>query len=202
MNKKQIEVELRAEIPIRKVEDFKIQLNKMGKVLSNTKRLSVMFFGKINEQDVDIRVRTTNGDCEVVVKFGSFGSYNRTELCQKIETSQFLGMTRIFSQFKFIAKVGERETINYELPDNIVASIVLAGNIAYIEIEKMSSDLDFLESEVKLRKILDNLALQVLDEEKLNDLCERLNKSVDWSFSGSHNDYLKLENNLKKLTTL
>jgi hypothetical protein len=43
-----------------------------------------MCFGKINGQKTDIRIRVTNGECEIAVKFGSFDSHDRLELCQKI----------------------------------------------------------------------------------------------------------------------
>ena len=197
MNKKLIEVELRAEVPINDVENLKIKLSKMGKVLSTTRRLSVMYFGKINEQKTDIRIRVTNGECEIAAKFGSFGSHDRLELCQKIEKDQFFGMVKIFSQFKFNTEIGERETINYELPDDIVISLVLAGDIAYIELEKMSSEFDTLESKIKLQKLADNLNLQILDEDKFDILCQKLNESVDWAFNGLNDEYLKLENIFK-----
>lgn len=197
MNKKLIELELRAEVPINDVENLKIKLSKMGKVLSTTRRLSVMYFGKINGQKTDIRIRVTNGECEIAAKFGSFGSHDRLELCQKIEKDQFFGMVKIFSQFKFNTEIGERETINYKLPDDIVISLVLAGDIAYVELEKMSSEFDILESKIKLQKLADNLNLQILDEDKFDILCQKLNESVDWAFNGSKDEYLKLENIFK-----
>jgi len=197
MNNKSIEVELRAEVTMDDVESLKKRLSEIGKVLSNTRRLSVMCFGKINEQKTDIRIRITNGECEIVAKFGSFSSHDRLELSQKIEKDQFFGMVKIFSQFKFDTEIGERETINYELPDGIVASLVLAGSIAYIELEKMSSDSDVFESKIKLQKLADDFNLQILDENKFDILCQKLSESVDWSFHGADDEYLKLENIFK-----
>lgn len=198
MNKKLIELELRAEIPINEVKNIKKRLSKIGEVSSITKRLSVMFFGKINKQKTDIRVRVTNGECEVVVKFGSFGSHNRIELCQKIEKNQFFGMVKIFSQFKFDIKVGERETFNYKLKNDIVISLVLAENIAYIEFEKMSFDTDVIENKIRLQKLVNNLNLQILNESEFNILCQKLNELVDWTFHGLDCEYLKLKNIFKK----
>lgn len=197
MDKKLIEVELRAEVPISDVENLKKRLSEIGKVISITRRFSVMCFGEINDQKTDIRIRVTNGECEIAAKFGSFSSHNRLELCQKIEKDQFFGMVKIFSQFKFNTEIGERKTINYELPDDIVISLVFAGNIAYIELEKMSSDYDVLESKIKLQKLANDLDLQILDENKFDTLCQKLSESVDWVFHGSDDEYLKLENIFK-----
>ena len=81
-------------------------------------------------------------NCEVVVKSGSFRAHDRIEMAQKINPEEFLGMVKIFSQFDFTVKIGERETFNYALPDDIRASLVFAGPISYIELEKMSSEAD------------------------------------------------------------
>lgn len=197
MSKKSIEVELRAEVLMSDVDNLKKILSERGKILSSTKRLSVMYFGKINEQKTDIRIRITNGECEVAAKFGSFGSHDRLELSQKIEKEQFFGMIKIFSQFKFNTEIGERETINYKLPDNIIISLVLAKNIAYIELEKMSVDSEVFESKIKLQRLADDLNLQILDEEKFDILCKKLSDEVDWPFNGLDSEYLKLENIFK-----
>jgi len=48
----------------------------------------------------------------VVVKSGSFWAHDRIiEIAQKINPEEFLGMVKIFSQFDFTVKIGERETI-------------------------------------------------------------------------------------------
>jgi len=198
MNQKLIEVELRAEIFPEQLESFQEKLEEFGVKFSSEARLSVMFFGNINNQKTDIRVRVTNGECEVAAKFGSFGSHDRIELVQKIEEYQFIGMTKIFSQFKFDIEIGERKTINYKLGDNIVVSLVSAGNIYYVELEKMSSESEIIESKKKLKKIADNLGLRVLDKRAFDILCKKLSDFEDWVFKGSESEYSKLENIFQK----
>ena len=64
-----IELELRAEISLDQLEELLTDLNKEQKLLSHTKRLSVMFLGVINRANFDIRVRiSSNGETELVVK--------------------------------------------------------------------------------------------------------------------------------------
>lgn len=201
MNENNIEVEFRAEILPPDLEKIKRQLGKLGTLSSKTKRLSFMCFGNVGTKKIDIRVRTTNGACEVVVKSGSFGAHDRIEIAQDIVPAQFLGMVKVFSQFGFTMKLGERETFNYALPSSITVSLVSAGPIAYVEIEKMSSKQDVELNKRKLQGLADLLQLQLLEsEERFNELCDRLSKGVDRPFRGTNEDYGKLSGLLKKYT--
>ncbi len=148
----------------------------------------------LERKKIDIRIRVTNGDCEVVVKSGSFGAHNRVERAQKISQEQFLGMVKIFTQLGFSMKVGGREIINYKLSDNIMVSLVLAGQIAYVELEKMSSKSDLDENYKQLQQLADRLTLNLLQSEAdFNELCEDLTKTVDWQFNDTIEDYEKLK---------
>lgn len=190
---KKIELELRAEIPTQDKELFQNRLGEVGVLHSHTKRLSIMYFGNIGTKKLDIRVRVTNGKCEVVVKSGSFGAHDRIEVAQKINPKEFLGMVKIFAQFGFRMKVGERETFNYALPNDIIVSLVSAGPISYIELEKMSSEIDIEKNNQLLRHLADQLGLRLLKSEKEFDaLCKRLTEKVDWLFHGTNEEYIRL----------
>jgi len=193
MRRETIELELRAEIHPQNYHNFKKRIESLATLHSHTKRLSVMLFGKTKNRKIDIRVRTTNGVCEIVIKTGSFGSHDRIEISQGINKEQFVGMVKIFSQLGFAAEVGERETFNYSLPNNITISLVSAGDISYIEIEKMSSRADLDKNKKQLEEISDRLSLKLLQNEKeFNELCKRLSRRIDWPFLGTKKDYLKL----------
>lgn len=193
MDGKTIELELRAEVWPQAQESLKKHLEEIGVLHSQTKRLSVMYFGNIGAKKIDVRVRITNGDCEVVIKSGSFGSHDRVEMSQKINSTQFLGIIKIFTQFDFAMKIGERETFNYALPDDITVSLVSAGSISYIELEKMSSKSDVDQNHKQLKKLADQLGLQLLEsEEEFDLLCKRLDQKVDWPFHGTDDEYTRL----------
>lgn len=190
---KKIELELRAEILPQDQELLKKRLGEIGVLHSHTKRLSVMYFGNIGTKKLDTRVRITNGECEVVVKSGSFGAHDRIEVAQKINPEQFLGMAKIFAQFGFTIEIGERETFNYSLPGDITVSLVSAGPILYIELEKMSSEIDVEKNNQLLKRWANRLGLQLLKSEKEFDvLCKRLAEKVDWPFRGTSEEYTKL----------
>ncbi len=198
-HEKTIELELRAEIPIGEIEIVKVRLEKFGKIHSHTQRLSVMYFGGVEDKKVDVRVRVTNGQSEVVAKFGSFGAHDRIEVAQSISQEQFIGFVKIFSQFGFDSKVGERETFNYSLPNDVMASLVIAGPIAYIEIEKVSLPEQVKENTKRLHNIAEQLQLDLLkSEDGFDKLCKCLDERVDWPFLGSADNYKNLEESLKK----
>ena len=190
---KKIELELRAEVQTQKRELFQRLLADVGVSHSHTKRLSVMYFGDMGTKKLDIRVRVTNGECEVVVKSGSFGAHDRIEIAQKINPEEFLGMVKIFTQLDFTIEISERETLNYTLPDDIMVSLVSAGPISYIELEKMSSEFDVEKNNQLLKQWANRLGLQLLKSEKEFDiLCKRLAERVDWPFHGTNEEYIRL----------
>lgn len=193
MVEKLIEVEIRAEVLSEDYDNLKRQLDNIGVLQSHTKRLSVMYFGEIGTKKIDVRVRITNGECEVVIKVGKFGSHNRTEIVQNINQEQFMGMVKIFSHLGFIMEIGERESFNYLMPDDITISLVSAGLIAYIELEKMSIKDKANQNKQQLKEIAKQLKLNLLNsEEEFNALCKRLSGSVDWLFRGTNEEYAKL----------
>jgi len=196
---KNIELELRAEVL---KEDFNASLQKLkkiGKLISETNRLSVMFFGNSNNNIFDLRIRITNGEPEIVIKTGDWHSSDRKEYSQNISPEQFMGMVNIISQFGFDSKVGERKTYNFEFPDKIIVSLVRAGNLSYLEIEKMTDEINQKNDKKELRDIAKKLNVELIeDKERFDNFCARLLKTGDWKFNNSNDDCGKLKSLLKK----
>jgi len=194
MPRQNIELELRAEVKKDQYPKLLSKLKRGYKLISHTKRLSVMYFGKIGQASLDVRVRITNGDSEVAIKKGVLHAHDRIEMSQSIDRSQFMGMTQLYSLFDFKSEVAERETHNFDMGRNIVFSLVKAGNIAYVEIEKMSRKQEVEKNKEQLQVILDDFKLKTIANEKeFNKLCDRLSKHSDWSFMGSKKDMAKLK---------
>lgn len=189
-----IELELRAEISNFKFNNLLNKLRQTAKLVSHSKRLSVMFCGKINELNFDIRTRiNSNGKSEIVVKKGDFHAHNRMESSQEINPSQFLGIIKIFSTFGFQSKVTERENFVFELNNNISLVLVKANDIFYVEIEKMSNKKDLKINKKQLIEKLSRLNLKPINEIQFNELCDRLTKNSDWAFDGSQTHFKKLK---------
>lgn len=199
MNKNNIELELRAEIPIDRYAKLESKLKNTGKFLSITSRISVMFFGKIENRQYDIRIRMTNSDSEIVLKSGALGAANRIEISQPIDRSQFLGMVRLFHSFGFKTEVGERKTVNFEFNDGIIVSLVSAGTIVYIELECMSTEEKVEQNKTRLINLANILNLNIIQsDDEFNRLCDRLSSTIDWKFIGTDSDYQKLSTLIDK----
>lgn len=194
-----IELELRAEVSLDQLEGLLTDLNKSPKLLSHTKRFSVMFLGTINQANFDIRVRTSsNGEIELVVKKGDHHAHNRIESSQKIKKDQFIGIVKIFSLFGFQSKVTERENFVFDLGNNITMVLVKAGSIAYVEIEKMSHEKNIDKNKAELLSIISSFNLKLIDNgDEFNELCDRLTRYCDWVFDGTVSHVEKLEAMLK-----
>lgn len=194
-----IELELRAEVSLDQFDALLSDLKKKQKILSHTKRLSVMFLGAINQVNFDIRVRiSSNGKTELVIKKGDYHTHNRIEFSQEIKQDQFIGFVKIFSLFGFQAKVAERENFAFDLGDNIAMVLVKAGPIAYVEIEKMSNEKNIDENRDKLLRIVNSFNLKLIDNgDEFNELCDRLTRYCDWVFDGTASHIEKLETLLK-----
>jgi len=189
-----IELELRAEVTLDQFEKLLVDLNKKAKQTSQTKRLSVMFLGKINESNFDIRVRISlNGKAEIVAKRGNFHTHDRTENSQEITKDQFVGVVKILSLFNFKSKVTERKNFEFDLGDDITLVLVKAGSIVYIEVEKMSNAENLKENKSELLSVIKSFGLKhIKDDKEFNELCDRLTKHSDWVFDGSEDHVAKL----------
>lgn len=195
---KDIELELRAEVSSRDVDAMVSDLQKKYDLKSHTDRLMVMFFGETDTGTLDVRVRITNGDGEVAIKKGSFHADDRKEVEQSISADQFMGFVRQFRLFEFDTEVAERETYNFAIGDDIF-SVVIACDIAYVEIEKMTDKESIEEDRSELYEIAKSFDLDIIESEQVFDeLCDRLSKSCDWQFAGEDADYERLQGQLEE----
>ena len=196
---KNIELELRAII---KKEDFDPaykKLKKIGKLVSETDRLSVMFYGTCEKNTFDAKVRITNGASEVVIKKGDYHSPDRTEYSQNISNGEFINMVRIFSQFGFGSKVFERTSFNFQFPDSIMITLAKAGEYSYLEIEKMTDKRNQNADKKTLQNIAYDLGVLIVENKKTYyDFCSMLTEKVDWVFHGTKKDFAKLKRLLKQ----
>lgn len=189
-----IELELRSEVSPSALPRIFNKLKRRYRLVSRTNRLSVMFFGRVHKTEIDIRVRVTNGISEVVLKKGSFHAHDRIEIAQNIQKEEFLGLVRILAQLNFEIKVGEREIYNFAFGNNITISVVKAGEITYLEVEKMSNHSCLKNDRRMLLGAIRILNLKPITSRKAYEtLCDRLTALTDWRFNGSPRHYARLK---------
>jgi hypothetical protein len=193
-----IECEIRAIIEQKDVPDLISKLKQRGKFLNETKRLSVMFFRYDTGIDLDLRVRETNGQCEMVMKRGDHHSHDRVETSQDIELNQFVGLVKIVLQFDWNkAKVGERDSINFDLSDGVLATVASAGSYSYLELEKMASQETLPEIQKELEAIANELNVTLIKtKDEYYAFCQKLTDEVDWRISDKPEDYQRLQKQL------
>lgn len=188
-----IELELRAEVNLRQREKLISYLRARRVPFVRTRRLSVLFFGKTNGHEIDIRVRITNGQAEVVIKKGGFHAHDRMELTQPIATEQFLGMVWLFEQLFTRIKVAERETVNYQLGRGMTIAVVRAGHIVYVELEKITDRGYYRRDYRRLTELAEKFGLTIIHSRRaFNELCDRLTTQVDWTFRPTARYHTKL----------
>lgn len=197
---KPIEVELRAQILPKQFNPIVNKLKQACLKMTISKRLSVMFFFKQNRQQYDLRIRTKGKGAEIVVKRGRYESHRRIEYSQDISRGQFLGLVKLFSLFKFQTKVGERTNHIFELPQGVTATLVKAGPLAYLELEKMSLNREIAASKKILLKWFARLEIKPIKKEReFMALCKELTRYVDWNFYATPVDFIKLKKGLNKI---
>lgn len=197
---KNIECEIRAELRSRDFEKVLKDLKKRGKFVNKTERLSVMFFRCSDAGDLDLRVRITNGECEVVMKRGDHHAADRVETVQTISHDQFVGLARVFRQFEWNSvKVGERTTQNFDFGNDILVSLVRGGDICYLEIEKMTEQQNLKQVKAELEAIATKLGVDLIrTRSEYYKLCQRFTDETDWAFEDKEGHYRKLAEQLNQ----
>lgn len=186
-----IEIEYRSEIPIGNFDKVKDQLSGVAELQSHKRRFSVMLFMGENNSSI-LYIRTTKDvnkgseDTEMVHKKGAQASYDRIELTQKIDTSDFESYVNTLCTLPTNKTlVMQRETLNFFTSNGITVSLVKAKNHAYLEFEKLSSEENKDNSSKEVLELMGRLNFKVLDESKSMDLFNRLDTNDDRLISGT-----------------
>jgi len=94
------EIELRGPVSKKEYDKLLIFLKRNGKFIEHRNRVNYLFNHK-NKQ-VDVRVRDTNGDIEMVMKLGHIGAHKRKEISFK------LGKVKVKDALDFLNHLGYR----------------------------------------------------------------------------------------------
>lgn len=196
---KNIELELRSELTKDEFDKVFDILKNTTEFVSEVDRFFVVFFGEINKTRYDCRVRISNGEAEAVVKKGGYHKHNRREVYQPIRRDQFMGFVRIFNLFDFAAydaKVCHRKIYNFRMPGGIDISIAGIKDIYYLEVEKITDRKHEDKVKEELTAIMKKWGEEPISKDEFYALCKRLD-TVDWKFTGSDEDYQRVEKELK-----
>lgn len=189
--KKNIEVEIRGILNKTEYTKAKIFFRKNAKFIENKHRILIDYSAFLHGEGIrnrqrDIRIRVTNGIPEIMVKLGSWGgSESRRELSFKGKKGEFESLVEIFGQLGFTKGVmAKRDSHIYSYKGIEFSLIKTPGGHCYFEAEKMAySKEDFKKVENSIRKVCEELGLEVLDKEGFFEFVEMLNKTDNQIFN-------------------
>lgn len=207
-----IELELRGEC----TDDFealKARLDALAEPCHEM-RTMVMFFGEVAGEGVDIRCRVTNGKAEVVTKVGDYHAHDRREIAVDVTVEQVVAFAKLFAVMGFTsksgsapgknnAKVGTRESWEYQI-DGVDVSLVrgMSGK-AYVEFERLV-DLEGLEGQKQeLEALAHKLEVNLWTTgEEYYAFCRHFTELEDWKFTGSDKDMVRLKQEIHQQNSL
>lgn len=207
-----IELEIRGEIPVRKIPSLMKKLLTLGfRRDTTTRRTSVMSFGTIScikndlgrktgktSDEVDVRCRITNGRAEIVGKLGTTHAASRVEIGIPIAPDDLPRFAQLFGAMPFFTKVGSKITENFTRNGITVSLVKSPSGLAYIEMEKMTTRKTEREDLSELRCLADALAVNIWKtRQAFLDFCNRLTERDDWIFTGTATDIKRLKLEIK-----
>ena len=188
-----VEVEIRGELTVEKFEELNNLFSKDGKLLETQDREMILLRDtpRYNDdptlREVDIRIRCTNGDTEIMIKeMKSQNNVARSEKQYKFgkmtleEVKEFVGF--------FGSHQGQwmhRRKKVYEY-GNVHWSIVEAvPGIYYFEAEReIENEIDIEKNKKELEEVAENMDLKIMSAEEyktfIKMLGEKVNKYIEW----------------------
>ncbi|AKM82725.1 TPA: hypothetical protein DD449_00695 [Candidatus Berkelbacteria bacterium] len=190
MNKK-IEVELRGPITKEQFDRLESLFEKDGKFIDHKDRVLICYPDPdtgsfVEECFTDIRVRTTNGTPEMIIKLGKWGgdNENRRELSLMGKPGEFDKMVVMMAALghkKGVWAVRKGKVFDYK---EVEFSLVeVPDHSYYYEAEIMVEEVSKAKAaRVKMEKLCKELNLEVFDDDGFYGYINRLNKESNKEF--------------------
>ncbi len=186
---KDIEVEIRGPLSEDKFEKLVKLFGADGELIGEKDRVlidySTFLEGGVEDRKKDIRLRVTNGIPEIIVKIGEWGGVDqRRELSVKAQRGDFDRLVEIFAVLGFVkGMLCVRKSKVYEYKGIEFALVEVPGHSYYYEAEKMAHGNENLhEITEEIKKICNDLGLEVFDKKQFFGYIDRLNEEVNEVF--------------------
>ncbi len=176
---KNIEVEIRGPLNQKQYEEITKHLKDFFVDKGRFNRYVIDFTTpELYKQNLDVRARVTNGQTELVVKVGEWGTNIRQENIVKCEN--FKSLVNILSVM--VAKKGiayHRVSERFEKDDMEIALIIVPGHSMFYEAEICTDAEGALEAEARLVEWAKSLGLEVWQKEGFLAYVDILNKEAN-----------------------
>ena len=180
---------MRGPLPAGKIERLIGLLEKEGKKITEKDRIlidySTFLEGGVENRKKDIRLRSTNGIPEIIVKIGEWsGTEQRKELSFSGKPGEFDTIVEIFGELGFRkGTLCVRKSRVYEYKGIEFAIVEVPEHSYYFEAEKMASmDEDGEKITDEIRNVCLELGLEIFDKKSFFEYIHELNNEANEVF--------------------
>ncbi len=202
-----VEVEHRGNLNKEKFHELKTFFDKKADFLGLNERFSVIYSQRednknteLYEHPTDLRVRVTNGQGELVLKYGKWsGSDARKEFLFPIEKEKFDEMIEFLKILGHYHGVLQATTTHLYYYREIEFSLVdVPGWGYYFEAEIATNPEAIETANEKIKKECKELDLEVLDHEGFCELLKSLNDRPGHRFNLKEQDFSEIKKRFEK----
>ena len=182
--------------------------SELGKPIKTKRRISFMYFkngipsefSQAEDDRVDLRLRITNGEPELILKQGSFtASHSRKE------TSIHFKLSEIQTYIDLLAGLGWKIVVAYGAETSVYTyngmefSLIKIKDYGYnFEAEILTSEDKVAEAKQKIETELSKLELKPFHEQELNKQCNAINNKKELQFDFSKQSFKDIKGGFKE----
>lgn len=178
------EIEQRGRLSKEKHDELAKFFSENGKTLEKKHRISLIWctaknnIAEVKDEEIDLRLRVTNGEGEVVLKHGKWGGKDaRKEFSFKVENIEkfwdYLEFVRILGYQKFLLTETIKEDFLYKGIDFSLVEIPEWGY--YFEAEILAEKNEIDQANHKIETIVGEVGLEIINEADYHELLDSIN---------------------------
>lgn len=183
-----IEVEIRGRLTQSEYEKLKTFLAEKGKFLKHLEREMILlkdypgYKSNLVDRDIDIRLRNTSGECEIMVKRkAADNNLGREEISLKLQDKNLATVRKVMTHLGLKkGKLMQRTMDVYEYKDIEWQVVSTPKGLWYWEAEKTAqNESEISKTEGILSKEAEVLGLQIMTPQELREFIETLDREVN-----------------------
>ncbi len=193
--KNQLEVEYIGTLSLDYFKELKSKMNRIGSFKKKKDRITFMYFkdkvpknlSEIKDEDIDLRLRVTNRNPEIIIKKGLFtGSHSRKEISIEFKKNEIQKYIDFLSAMNWrLGVIYAVQTFVYEYK-GVEISLVDIKDYGYnFEAEILTNKEEELNARKKINIILKELNLNPFTEKELDIQCNAINNREELRFNFS-----------------
>ncbi|MBI4154462.1 hypothetical protein HY498_00035 [Candidatus Woesearchaeota archaeon] len=182
--------------------------NQKAKFIEEKDRFSLIYFRhevvkdvrEIRDEKVDLRLRVTNKNAELILKYGTWGSNDaRKEISIPIPLDKFSDFVELLNLIGWNKGVIMATKTFVYIYKNIEFSLVKSKYLNYFEAEKLITDEKGKDKELNsILKLCKEMSLKPFSEEEFMDQINRINNAPGMQFDFKKDNFNDIKNKFKE----